>query len=84
LNEPLPVSLHNTVGIAYARSGINQSFPVSSPLMSANAAEHAFEANFLLELPHGMVLQPVAQYYVNVGGSSHNAMVLGFHTKVNF
>ena len=84
LNEPLPVPLHNTVGIGYARSGINQSFPVSSPLMSANAAEHAFEANFLLELPRGIVLQPVAQYYVNVGGSSHNAMVLGFHTKVNF
>lgn len=84
LNQPLPVSLHNTIGLAYVRSGINQSFPVSPPIVSTNAAEHAFEANFLLELPHAIVLQPVAQYYVNVGGSSHTAMVLGFHTKVDF
>jgi porin len=84
LNEALPVSLHNTIGIAYVRSAINQSFPVSSPLMSVHAAEDAFEANILLELPHALVLQPVVQYYVNCGGSSQNAVVLGFHTKIDF
>jgi len=84
LNEPLPGRLHNTLGIAYVRSGINQAFPVSSVLMSTHAAEQAFEANVLLELPRGLVLQPVLQYYVNCGGSSHDAVVLGFHTKIDF
>jgi carbohydrate-selective porin OprB len=84
LNEPLPGRLHNTLGIAYVRSGINQAFPVSSVLTSTHAAEQAFEANVLLELPRGLVLQPVLQYYVNCGGSSHDAVVLGFHTKIDF
>jgi porin len=84
LNEPLPVHLHNTIGLAYVRSGIKQSFPVSPPVVSTHAAEHAFEGNILLELPHGLVFQPVVQYYVNSGGSSHNAVVLGFHTKIDF
>jgi porin len=84
LNEPLPISLHNTMGVAYVRSGINQSFPVSSPPLSANPAEHAFEVNLLLELPHAVFFQPVVQYYMNCGGSSQNAVVLGFHTKIVF
>ena len=86
LNEPLSVSLHNTIGFAYVRSGINQSFPVSppNPMYAGKNAEHALEANLLLELPHAIVLQPVVQYYVNVGGGPSNATVLGFHTKINF
>jgi porin len=84
LNEPLPIGLHHTIGIAYVRAGINQSFPVSFPVTSAHPAEHAFEANFLLELPHAVVLQPVVQYYINTGGSSANALVIGFHTKIDF
>jgi porin len=84
LNEPLPVRLHHTIGLAYVRSGINQSFPVSSPLFSAHPAEHAFEGNLLLGLPRGLLFQPVVQYYVNSNGSSHNALVVGFHTRVDF
>jgi hypothetical protein len=84
LNEPLPISPHNTIGVAYVRSGINQSFPGSSPLLSANPAERAFEANILLELPRGLIFQPVVQYYMNCGGSSQNAVVLGFSYKNRF
>jgi porin len=84
LNEPLPISLHNTIGVAYVRSGINQSFPVSSALLSANPAGHAFEANILLELPRGLISQPVVQYYMNCGGISQNAVVLGFHIRIDF
>ena len=84
LNEPLPVSLHNTIGLPHVRSGINRSFPVSSPLLSAYAAEHAIEANIPLELLRGSVFQPVLRYYANCGGSSQNAGVLGFHTKIDF
>jgi hypothetical protein len=49
----------------------------------SHAAEHAFEANVLLELPRGLIFQPVVQYYMNCGGSSLNAVVHGFHTRIN-
>jgi hypothetical protein len=84
LNEPVSVHLHNAIGIAYVRSGINQSFPVSSPQVSANPAEHGFEVNLVLGLPRGLLFQPVVQYYMNSGGSSHNAVVVGFHTRIDF
>jgi porin len=83
-NEPLPVRLHNLIGVAYVRNGINQSFPVSPPVVSAHDAEHGFEANILIEFPRAITFQPVAQYYISTGGSSNNALVFGFHTKINF
>lgn len=83
-NEPLPIRLHNLIGVAYVRNGINESFPVSPPVVSTHDAEHAFEANVLVEFPHAITLQPVVQYYINTGGSSNNALVCGFHTKINF
>ena len=83
-NEPLPMRLHNLIGLAYVRNGINQSFPVSPPVVSAHNAEHGFEANILVEFPHAITFQPVVQYYINTGGSSNNALVCGFHTKINF
>jgi porin len=83
-NEPLPIRLHNLIGVAYVRNGINQAFPVSPPVVSAHDAEHGFEANILVEFPHAITLQPVVQYYINTGGSSNNALVCGFHTKINF
>jgi hypothetical protein len=47
-------------------------------------AEHAFVASILLQLPRGLIFQPVVQYYMNCGGSSQNAVVLGFSTRINF
>lgn len=83
-----PTAAHCTdshlLGTAHVRSGINQSFPVSSPLVSVYAAAYAFEVNVFLELPRGLIFQPVMQYYMNCGGSSQNAVVLGFHTRINF
>jgi porin len=83
-DEPLPIRLHNLIGVAYVRNGINQAFPVSPPVVSARDAEHGLEANMLVEFPHAITLQPVIQYYINTGGSSNNALVCGFHTKINF
>jgi porin len=83
-NESLPVHLHNLIGVAYVRNGINKSFPVMPPVVSVHEAEHGFEANILVEFPHAITLQPVVQYYINAGGSSNNALVCGFHTKINF
>ena len=82
-NEPLPTRLHNLIGVAYVRNGINQSFPVAPPVVSVRDAEYGFEANILLEFPRAITLQPVVQYYINTGGSSNNALVCGFHTKIN-
>ena len=51
--------------------------------MSAWRSENAFEFNVLLQI--GPILwQPVVQYYTNVGGGTHDAMVCGFRTKVEF
>jgi porin len=83
-NEPLPIRLHNLIGVAYVRNGINESFPVAPPTVSVRDAEHGFEANVLVEFPHAITLQPVVQYYINTGGSSNNALVCGFHTKIDF
>ncbi len=83
-NEPLPIRLHNLIGVAYVRNGINRSFPVLPPVVSAHDAEHGFEADILVEFPHAITLEPVVQYYINTGGSSNDALVCGFHTKINF
>jgi porin len=83
-NEPLPIRLHNLIGVAYVRNGINESYPVLPQVVSARDAEHGFEANMLVEFPHAITLQPVIQYYIKTGGSSNNALVCGFHTKINF
>ena len=83
-NEPLFIRLHNTLGIAYVRNGINQVFPVVPPQVSTHNAEHAVEMNLLVEFPRAIILQPVLQYYAHTSGSSNNAVVFGFHSKVDF
>ncbi len=81
-NEPLLLGRHNTVAFAWVRSGLASSF--STAFSKATNAEHALEINALIDLPRGILLQPVAQYYLHSGGGSRNAFVLGFHTKVDF
>lgn len=85
-NEPLPVSLHSTIGLGYVRGGINRSFPLlpPNPIYETKNAENAFELNCLLQLPRGILIQPVVQHYINVGGSSSPATILGFHAKIDF
>ena len=83
-NEPFPTPIHNTIGVAYVRSGINRGFPIVAPTTSTHSAEHAFEVSVLFDLPHAVVLQPVLQYYINSGGGSHNAVILGLHTRIDF
>ncbi len=83
-NEYLPVQRHNTVGIAWVRSGLSSAFLRSSAPVKSVSAENAFEINALVDLPLGVLLQPVAQYYLHSGGLERKVFVLGFHTKVNF
>lgn len=49
--------------------------------------EKAIEINYLVQLTQWLYVQPVAQYYVNVGGlhnGDNDAMVAGFRAKVTF
>ena len=83
LNEPLPTQLHNTIGLAWVRTGIGQGITLTEPL-PPQTAEHGLEFNLLLELPRGILVQPVAQFYIHSGGALANVSVFGLHTKVDF
>jgi len=81
-NEPLPLSIHNTMSLGYVQNHLSQKFvPSGSPPFKT---EHAVEFNTLLDPLPMLLLQPVVQYYANVGGRSHRAVVFGFRTKVEF
>jgi len=81
-NEPLPLSIHNTMSLGYVQNHLSQQFGPSGP--PRVNTEHAVEFNFLLDVAPMLLLQPVVQYYANVGGRSHRALVFGFQTKVEF
>jgi porin len=81
-NEPLPVPIHNTVSFGYVQNRLSQQFvPQGAP---AWKPEQAIELNVLLDPLPMLLLQPVVQYYENVGGGSHRAVVFGFRMKVEF
>jgi hypothetical protein len=81
-NEPLPVRIHNTMSLGYVRNSLSQQFrPQGTPPWKA---EHGIEFNTLLDVAPMLLLQPVIQYYSNVGGRPGYAVVLGFRTKVEF
>jgi porin len=81
-NEPLPLPIHNTMSLGYVQNRLSQQFdPQSTP---AWKVEHGIEFNTLLDPLHMLLLQPVIQYYANVGARTGHAVVLGFRTKVEF
>ena len=81
-NEPLPLRVHNTMSLGYVQNRLSQQFvPTGTPSWKA---EHAVEFNTLIDPLPMLLLQPVIQYYTNVGGRAGHALVLGFRTKVEF
>jgi carbohydrate-selective porin OprB len=50
----------------------------------AKHTEQGLEFNTLLDVLPMLLLQPVVQYYANVGGGTQRAVVFGFRTKVEF
>jgi porin len=81
-NEPIPLQFHNTASIGYVQNSLSSQF---LPRGAASfKTERAFECNALLDVAPMLLLQPVVQYYANVGGGSHRALVFGFRTKVEF
>ena len=81
-NEPLPLHFHNTMSLGYVRNSL------SSQFLPADAAsfktEQGLEFNALLDVLPMLLLQPVVQYYANVGAGPQHAVVLGFRTKIEF
>jgi carbohydrate-selective porin OprB len=70
------------MSLGYVRNSLSQQFrPLSTPLFQA---ENGFEFNVLLSVAPMLLLQPVVQYYSNVGGGRQRAVVFGFRTKVEF
>ena len=81
-NEPLPLRFHNTMSIGYVQNHLSQQFlPRGTP---AWKTEHGVEFNTLLTPLPMLLVQPVVQYYANVGGRGQRAVVFGFRTKVEF
>jgi porin len=79
-NEPLPLGIHNTMSLGYVRNSLSQQFlPPGTPPWKA---EQGFEFNTLLDVAPMLLIQPVIQYYANVGGRTQRAVVFGFRIKV--
>ena len=81
-NEPLLLGFHNTMSLGYVQNSLSRQFLPSGA--SAWKAEHGVEFNTILNPLPMLLLQPVVQYYANVGGGVQRAVVLGFRTKVEF
>jgi carbohydrate-selective porin OprB len=81
-NEPLPVNFHNTMSLGYVRNSLSPQF--LPPGMPTWKTERGVEFNALLDVAPMLLLQPVIQYYANVGGGIQRAVVFGFRTKVEF
>ena len=81
-NEPLSLPIHNTMSLGYVRNHLSSDFQPNS--MTTWNTEHGLEFNVLLDIAPMILLQPVVQYYANVGGGSESAVVVGFRTKVEF
>jgi carbohydrate-selective porin OprB len=79
-NEPLPLRIHHTMSLGYVQNRLSSLFvPPGGP---AWRPEQALEFNSLLDIAPMLLLQPVVQYYANVGGGTQRAVVLGFRIKV--
>jgi len=81
-NEPLPVGFHNTMSLGFVRNQLSQEFV--QPGMPPFKPENGVEFNAILDPAPMLLLQPVIQYYANVGGGSQRAVVFGFRAKIEF
>jgi porin len=82
-NEPLPLPIHNTMSLGFVQNSLSPQFLPSTTSHRWNA-ERGVEFNTLLDPLPMLLVQPVIQYYANVGGGLQRAVVLGFRTKVEF
>ena len=87
-NAPFASRKKDRVGVALVYSKISDSFSNFGTLLGGPplGSEKAVELNYSLQVTPYWYVQPVFQYYVDVGanGALPNAPMLGFRTKVNF
>jgi porin len=87
-NAPFASRKNDRVSFAVVYSKISDSFSNFGTLLGAPplGSEKAIELNYSLQVTPYWYVQPVFQYYVDVGanGALPNAPVFGFRTKVNF
>ena len=82
-NEPLPLWQHNTISLGYVLSQSSHQLQAVSST-AALQRENALELNGLLQVTRFITLQPVVERFLNVGGSTKQATVFGFRSKVDF
>jgi porin len=87
-NGPIPSRSQDGVAFGFVYTRISDPFqsvgiPFGAPPLGS---EKAIEVNYAAQLTRYFLVQPVFQYYVDVGGNSRvpNAAVFGFRTKINF
>ena len=87
-NAPFGHRPKDRIACAFVYSKISDPFSDFGALLGGPklGSEKAFELNYSLQVTPYFLLQPVFQYYVDVGANSNlpNAPVLGFRTKVTF
>ena len=87
-NAPFSHRPKDRIACAFVYSKISDTFSDFGVLLGGPklGSEKAFELNYSLQVTPYFLLQPVFQYYVDVGATSNlpNAPVLGFRTKVTF
>jgi len=87
-NAPFGDRPKDRIACAFVYSKISDPFSDFGALLGGPklGSEKAFELNYSLQVTPYFLLQPVFQYYVDVGANSNlpNAPVLGFRTKVTF
>jgi len=87
-NAPFASRKSDRVAVALVYSKISDSFSNFGTLLGGAplGSEKAIELNYSLQVTPYWYVQPVFQYYVDVGanGALPNAAVFGFRTKVNF
>lgn len=87
-NAPFSSRPKDRVDIGLVYSKISDSFSSFGALLGGPqlGSEKAIELNYSLQVTPYLLIQPVFQYYMDVGGNSAlpNAPVFGFRTKVTF
>jgi porin len=87
-NGIIPHREQDSLAFGVVESKISDQFSFARTLIGGPSlgSEKAIELNYAIQASHWIQLQPVFQYYIDVGANSHipNAAVLGFRTKVTF
>jgi hypothetical protein len=74
--------MHGTMSLGHVQNWLSPRFvPPGAPPWKP---EDGIEFNSLLDPLPMLLLQPVIQYYTNVGRGSHSALMFGFRTKIEF